>query len=134
MKKILIIFIFITSLIISSISFADWEKVGRNIEGDQYFINFIEVRKHGEYVYYWELTNYIEPSSQGDLSHKMYIKAYCNLFRKKWLSSSFHKEPMGKGSGNIIDPSKHGKFGSWAYDPPNSIGYTVLKSVCKHIQ
>jgi len=55
-----------------------------------------------------------------------YNQGDCKLFRFKILSFSFHKEPMGGGTGEVISPPKK----EWKYPHPDSSGETILKRVC----
>ena len=56
----------------------------------------------------------------------MYIQDDCKLFRFKILSVSYHKEPMGGGTGEVDNvPDK-----DWRYPSPKSVEETTLKSVC----
>ena len=87
---------------------------------------FERIRKHDGHVYWWQLFDYLKPTPQGHLSGKTYNQGDCKLFRHKYLSFSFHKEPMGVGTGEMLnEPDKE-----WTYPPPNSSGETVLKQVC----
>jgi hypothetical protein len=128
MKKLLLIFTLLFSTLMFSIpSYAEWTKVDESISGISYYLDFDRIRKHGEYVYYWELVDYLKPTKYGKLSGKTYYQGDCKLFRDKGLSFSFYKEPMGRGtpatSSNV--PAK-----DWYYPPPNSVSETTLKRVC----
>ena len=89
-------------------------------------MDFERIRKHGGYVYWWELTDLIKPDKDGDFSYKGYHQGDCKLFRVKYLSISYHKEPMGRGTGRVINP----KNPKWDFPPPQSIGEGNLKTVC----
>ena len=90
-----------------------------------HYLDFDIIRKHDGLVYYWYLIDYLRPDTDGDLSYKNYKQGDCKLFRFKWLSGSFHKEPMGGGTGVVDnDPNK------WTYPPPNSVSEVILKQVC----
>ena len=94
--------------------------------GNTYYVDFERMRKHDGYVYYWNLTDYLKPTSYGDLSSKVYYQGDCKLFRFKSLSYSFHNEPMGGGTGNAVNaPDKE-----WKYPTPGSGHEVILKSVC----
>ena len=60
------------------------------------------------------------------LSGKEYFQSDCKLFPVKVLSQSFHKEPMGGGTGDTNTP----KNPEWEYPTPDSVDGTILKSVC----
>ena len=105
---------------------AEWTKVSENASGNTYYVDFNRIRKVDGYVYWWDLTDYLKPSQEGNLSNKMYQQGDCKLFRVKVLSFSFHKEPMGRGTGDVQESVKKG----WIYPSPNSSSETILKSVC----
>jgi hypothetical protein len=117
-----------STLMFSTPSYAKWEKVTENTIGDTYYVDFGRIRKHGGYVYFWRLDDYLKPTKTGILSGKTYKQGDCKLFRYKFLSFSFHKEPMGGGTGEVSEPL--GKNGNWKYPSPNSVNETILKQVC----
>jgi len=73
-------------------------------------VDFEKIRKHDGYVYYWTLIDYLKPE-QGILSAKVYYQGDCKQFRFKGLSFSCHKEPMGGGTGQVIEPKGNQKIG-----------------------
>ena len=127
MHRVTLILTFLFSLMFSSPSYSEWTKVGDSVGGgDTYYVDYERIRKHGGYVYWWTLGDYLKPTSTGILSYKKYKQGDCKLFRYKILSGSFHKEPMGGGTGksaNIENPK-------WTYPPPNFVTETALLSVC----
>ena len=126
MKFLLTIFTLVFSVMFSSTSFAEWTKVATGVDGRTYYVDFERIRKHDGYVYWWGLTDYLK-AVDGDLSYKQYNQGDCKLFRFKYLSDSYHKQPMGKGdkTGGSNKPDK-----DWSYPSPNSVVETILKSVC----
>ena len=88
-------------------------------------MDFERIRKHGGYVYYWILMNSLKPQ-HGRLSYIQNTQGDCKLFRLKGLSYSFHKEPMGKGNPEVINP----KNPKSEYPPPDSINEAILKTLC----
>jgi hypothetical protein len=90
------------SVMFSSTSFAGWTKVRETVEGDTYYVDFERIRKHGGYVYYWMLSDYLKPTKFGDLSSKVYYQGDCKLFRTMRLSSSYHIQPMGEGTPSAV--------------------------------
>ncbi len=130
MKKLTLIFTLLFTVLLSAPSYAEWKaewkKVGKNMIGDTFYVDFERIRKHGGYVYWWDLSDYLKPT-HGDLSVKTYKQSDCKLFRYMRLSSSFHKEPMGRGtpSNNYSNKNPY-----WIYPSPNSVSEQILKSVC----
>jgi len=126
MKSLLLIFtLLFSSVFLSSTSFAEWTKVSENVDGTTYYIDFERIRKVDGFVYYWVLSDYLKPTKYGDLSDKVYHQGDCKLFRVKSLSFSYHKEPMGGGTGDVNTLKQ-----DWTYPSPNSSSETILKSVC----
>ena len=128
MRKITLITLIFT-LMFSSTSFADWTEVTENSVGDTYFVDFERIRKHDEYVHFWQLTDYLKPSEQEILSIKKYIQGDCKKFRYKWLNFWFYKEPMGEGNagGRGLREGNEG----WKYPLPDTSIEIALKSVCQ---
>jgi hypothetical protein len=100
--------------------------MGQSVDGDIFYVDFERIRKHGGYVYWWGLTDYLKPTKYGDLSYKTYRQGDCKLFRYKSLTGVSHKEPMGGGTGDSYSPENP----EWVYPSPNSASETELKSVC----
>ena len=102
MKKLLLIFTLLFSILMfSTPSYGEWTKVSENVNGTTFYVDFERIKKHGGYVYFWNLLDYLKPDEHGILSAKVYRQCDCKLFRYKVLSVSFHKEPMGVGAGRI---------------------------------
>ena len=92
--------------------------VAKNVNGTTLYVDFERMRKHDGFVYFWQLDDYLKPNRFGDLSAKTYVQGDCKLFRYKFLSGSFHKEPMGGGTGEgSTVPESHK---AWRYPYPNS--------------
>ena len=123
----LILTLLFSTLMIASPAYADWEKVGTAKNGTIFYVDFDRIRTNGGYVYYWDLTDYLEPSPTGTLSSKTYYQGDCEMFRYKYLSFIFHKQPMGEGSGK----SSASINKEWNYPPPNSAVEETLEQVCR---
>ena len=130
MKKLTLIFTLLFSIVmLPSLSYSEWMKVGSTGGGaTTYYVDFTRIRKHSGYVYFWFLSDYLRPTKQGHLSGKVYLEGDCKLFRYNFLNFSFHKEPMGRGTGDVQEPVK--ALQGWQYPTPNSMNETILKSVC----
>ena len=126
-KLTLILTTLIFSVMFSSTSFAEWKKVGENVRGT-FYVDFERIKKHDGYVYFWELQDFLKPTPYGDLSGKAYRQGDCKKFRYKYLSLTFHKEPMGGGTGEIDNTLDK----EWRYPPPDTVIETILKSVCQY--
>ena len=109
----------------SSPSYSEWTKVGESVDGTTFYVDFDRIRKHDGYIYFWNLSDYLKPNKYGVLSSIVYYEGDCKLFRMMRLSSSYHKQPMGGGTGNVNTLKQ-----DWSYPPPNSSMESILKSVC----
>jgi len=127
MKKLTILLALIFTVMFSSTSFSEWKKVAVNVTGSTFYVDFERIRKHGGYVYWWELFDFLKPDEDGDLSQKSYRQGECKLYRYKFLSGSYHKQPMG--GGNSSGPTPPDK---WRYPAPDTPGEFVLKTVCAY--
>ena len=128
MKTLLTIFTLLFTVMFSSASLAGWTEVSTNTSGHTFYVDFERIRKHDGYVYFWRLRDNLKPDEFGDLSAKVYYEGDCKLFRFKTLSYSFHKEPMGGGTGDVQESEKKG----WKYPAPMSTVETILKAVCSY--
>ena len=125
MKTLLTISTLLFTLMFSSTSFAGWTKVDESEIGNHY-VDFDKIRKQDGHVYYWYLIDYLRSDPDGDLSYKNYKQGDCKLFRFKSLSFSFHKDPMGGGTGETGNPENP----EWNYPSPDSVNKILLKKVC----
>ena len=131
MKKLLtIIPILLFTRIFPSTSYAEWTATSRTAVGDTIYLDFERIRKVDGYVYYWSLADLLKPSKWGHLSVKSYQQGDCRLFRHMHLSGSFHKEPMGEGTGDT--PTIPEKHKGWIYPSPDSGDEHILKEVCAY--
>lgn len=119
---------FISTIVFSSPSYAEWFKVAENVNGDTFYVDVDRIREHDGYVYFWSLRDYLKPDQWGDFSSKNYRQGDCNLFRFKALSSVFHKQPMGGDVGDIIEPI--GDNANWEYPAPNTVNERILSIIC----
>ena len=127
-----IIFLVVLAILVnlSSSSYAEWRTISVSRDGISYYVDYKRIRKQGRYVYFWQLSDYLTPTKDGDFSAKKYSQGDCKNFRYKVLSSSYHKESMGRGRSDGQDPVKKG----WRRPSPNSVIEVALKAVCKHIK
>ena len=126
MKKLLILTTLIFTVMFSSPSYSEWKKVSKSVNGDVFYVDFERIRKHGGYVYFWRLSDYLKPKTQGTLSAKTYTQGDCKLFRFKTLSEVYYKQKMGRGTGKTNTQNNP----KWGFPHPNSSYENILKSVC----
>jgi hypothetical protein len=122
MKKLLLIFtLLFSTLMFSTPSYGEWTMVAKTVDAT-FYVDFERIRKHGGYVHWWSLVNYLKPTMRGNLSHRAYQQGDCKVFRNKLLTWSHHKEPMGGGDDS-----------GWRYPPPNFADEVILKRVCSQV-
>ena len=107
MKKLLIL---LFSILISFNSYGEWLKIHHYDNGDVAYIDLNTIKKHGGYVYFWFMSDYLKPDPNGIMSIQMYVQGDCGVNRYKHLAFLFSKEPMGRNG----DPS---------YTPPDDWHY-----------
>ena len=83
MKKLLLIFtLLFSTLMFSTPSYGEWTKVSSTLNGAHtFYVDFDSIRKHGGYVYFWRLSDFLKPNKYGTLSDKSYNQGDCKLFR-----------------------------------------------------
>lgn len=70
MKKLLLIFTILFSVLFSFSSLAEWKFVVENKSGDEYFVEDSSIKQRNGYVYYWVMLNFLKPNKHGTLSIK----------------------------------------------------------------
>ena len=129
MKKLILIFTLLFSVLFSSSSFSEWIEIGTTVDGTTFYVDFKSIKKHDRYVYYWDLGDYVKPEGRhGNLSVTNYNQVDCELNRRKNLTQTQHEKHMAQGRilSRITEPDKN-----WSYPPPESLLITILSSVCK---
>ena len=127
MKYLLMLSTLTASLMFSASSFAAWTEVAESVDGDTHYVDFDRIRKVKGLVYYWEIQDFLEPSSNGSLSGKIYSKVDCDTMREMRLSISAYKLPMAEGAADTWTPDPE-----WGYAQPDSVQEVKLLAVCAH--
>ena len=128
MKTLITISTLTFFVMFSSTSFAEWKRVTENAKGMTFYVDFERIRKHGGYVYYWVLSDYLKPTSQGYLSNQSYNQGDCKLFRVKSLTEHYFMDQMGRGTRKVWNLTEFQK--KWRYPPPGTSVEFLLKTVC----
>ena len=127
MKKTLIIFMILFTVMFSFNSFADWSLVTKSFNGKSYFIDFERITKNNGYVYFWWMVNYEKPYNKKFLSSTTLVQADCKEYRGKSLTWSFYSKPMGKGDYEKIVP----KEPIWTYPNSLSVIDIIFANACR---
>jgi len=133
MKKITILLVIIFTFLFSTTSWGEWTFVVGNVGGDKYYYDKDRIRKNRKSLYFWELTDYLKPSKDGDMSHTVYVQLDCSIFRYKWLKFQVYKQSMGEGN-PWDDWNPKGEQGEWKYPKPNSVIEGLYKNICEEHQ
>ena len=106
----------------------NWKKVGKDVEGNSYYVDASNIKKHNGLVYYWSLNDFLEPVTGplGNINSVIYkFKTNCEEEKQTGLNGTFYSQLMGKGrilyehSANEIE-----------YPKPNEVRYLVMKFAC----
>jgi hypothetical protein len=54
--------------------------MGANVSGMTFFVDFERIRRHGGYVYWYDLIDLLKPDKDGDTSYKGYRQGDYKLF------------------------------------------------------
>ena len=122
MKKLLVL---LFSLLISFNSFGEWLKANETSE-NIFYIDFDTFKEVDGSFYVWQLTDFLNPDEDGNLSAKIFVQGDCQLMRIKMLSIIAYTENMGKGSSSTYQDDKP----EWRYAPPESSIYDMMDLNC----
>ena len=125
MLKLFILKLFMFLFVFSSICLAEWKKITDD-ENVEIFLNFKEIRKKNELIYFWQLNNYVNPLREKIHSIKIYIKVDCKKNKFNPLTFSYHVEPMGLGEADI----KNNEQTKWILAKSKSKQKLILKTAC----
>ena len=125
MLKLFILKLFVFLFVFSTNCLAEWKKItdGENVE---IFLDFKEIRKDNELIYFWQLNNYDKPLREKILSIKIYIKVNCKKNKFNPLTFSYHVEPMGLVEADI----KNNDQTKWILVKSKSKQKLILKTDC----
>ncbi len=126
-KQVFVSAMLFSAVICSTPSLAEWKKVGENVNGNNYYINFETIKKKNGYVYYWVMSDYLKPDKWKDMSSKTLYEADCKTpKRERKIYATYHAQPMGKGEPSTVSPETR----DWNYAPPDSVSELMLEIVC----
>jgi hypothetical protein len=125
MKKLLIL---LFSAMISFNTYGEWTETSKTVDGDIAYVNFESIKKHNEYIYYWELFDMLKPWDSGVFSATIFNEVDCrNPYKSRVITTNYYSLPMGEGPPNTDNTTYE-----WDYPPPTSSLYKVLKRVCDY--
>ena len=124
MKKLLLL---LFSMLISFNSFAEWTPVDINDDVTT-FIDFNTIKKHNEFIYWWNMVEYEKESTTGK-SAKFYVQGDCGISQTKILTLIAYNESMGKEELERETPDNP----EWKYLTPDSVAGFLLDTSCRFI-
>ena len=121
---------FITFLIllnfINTPSNASWTALDEGTESVQSYIDFENVWRSDNYIYYWSLFNYLEPEyGTGMRSMRTYSRGDCLYFKYEILIALSYQKPMAKGKSRRLPVPEE-----WTYPKTSSLLGRNLNSLC----
>ena len=125
MKKLLLL---LFSLMLSFNSYGEWVGSAVDANGNIHYLDFEDMKKTDGYIYYWEMTNYANPTDRF-LSIATYREADCDLHRFKDLTFNGYTQEMAEGEPETIDLTKLEE--DWDYPVANTFGDISLSLVCQ---
>jgi len=139
MKKIIIhiilFFIFFLKINTSFGANFKWNKVGTSSDdSSEWYYDKSSVKKDGEYIYYWILTNYLKDIEDNIFSVKGFHMVNCNTYESRWITYTGYTGLMGRG--NVVDsyviPEIALDYFDWKYFHPEQTLYgKLLQKVCR---
>ena len=125
MKKI---YLLLFSLILSFNSYSEWVGFVTDANKNIHYIDFEEMTKTDGYVYYWEMTNYANPTDRF-LSIATYHKADCDSYRYKDLTFNGYIQEKAQGEPETMDLTVLDN--DWTYPVAGSVADYSLKLACQ---
>jgi len=112
---------------LSAASWAEWTEVYAMRNLGNVYVDFDNIRKVNGMVYYWQITDLLEPDKWGTMSSKSYFKVDCPTLGVMLLSMSIYKLPMAEGNAERrITPDR-----KWTLFHGGVLAPT-LEAVCAH--
>ena len=119
-------------MMFSSPSYAEWIRVGEDIEGNIFYVDAATIKKQNGYIYWWVLQDWLKPTQNGMFSGQIYFQGSCSAFRYRIFSDRYFNQPMGRGA--IVESSNTPEK-QWSYPKKNSSGMDslIFQKVCNAV-
>ena len=123
--KNLIACLFLVTFINTNVN-ASWTALDEGTESVQSYIDFENVWRSENYIYYWSLFDYMEPEyGTGIRSMRTYSRGDCLSFKYEILVALSYQKPMAQGK-SIKLPIP----GEWTYPKTSTLLGRHLNSLC----
>ena len=106
----------------------NWKKVGDSVNGNSYYVDVDNIKKHNGLVYYWSLVSlddYLQPLDGGIYSVINKYKTDCGEEKHTRLNVTTYSQSMGRGK--IITEDSLNEI---HYVKPKTFAHIVMKFVC----
>ena len=127
--KYLLVFLMLVNLP----AWSNWEWVSENENGVEIFVDFRTLRKDGNRVKFWRVTNYPKPVSakgQNISSFRSRYEVDCKEETSRVLTVTAFSQKDARGTD--LGTETYSEFDTkWEHIVPNSSMRTVLNAVCK---
>ena len=121
----------VSSINLSSTSFAEWYAVAKNTNyDDTFYVDLNKIKKLDNKVLWWELRDGPNPIGKKYFSTLHYFEGDCSYFRYKILSQIWVTGRMGNGK-KFPNNKPNTK---WKYPAPGQTDEMILEYVCKYIK
>jgi len=119
------VFLFLL-IFINAPSNASWIALDKGTENVQSYIDYDNIWRSGDYLYYWSLFDYLEPEyGTGMRSMKTYSKGDCLSFKYEILVALSYQKPMAKGKSRRLPVPEE-----WTYPKTSTLLGRNLNSLC----
>ena len=106
-----------------------WTKVFKLETGDIEYIDFENIRESGGYVYWYKLTEYLEPK-ENIMSMSTYYKGDCDEMKYRYVNFNYFSDSMGDNF-IISYPPVRDDLKGWRFPTPETRSHYYLKLVCE---
>ena len=108
---------------------AEWLLVDQSNKA-KHFVNLENIKRRGDLVEIWQITNLFAPDDDGTLSRRGLEQHDCRNDKWRLLDVSFHSDHWAKG--RIISSQSYEEAeAKWQRTPPETVGETIHKMACK---
>ena len=123
-------YLFSLLFLFASPAWADWEFVSDNDNGTKFFVDFQNIRKDGNLVRAWVLTNFAKPPKvNGKEIFSLRSRYELDCTQEKIRNLSIQAFSSLNATGAILGTDE--SSGNWYEPAPRTPDWEILKSVCK---
>ena len=117
-------------MLIAPPAWADWEFVSKGESGNEFFIDYQTIRKDGNRIKVWQLTNFATPLRPKGLEIYSFLSRYeidCKQEQTRVLTIRAYPRPNANGTLVLAEDV----VGNWYDIAPKTVEWEINHSVCK---